>query len=187
MNVCGRLKLREAKVARFVINKDKKFSYQTLSFYLCTTLTKRATLRTAADGIETGASSMVQNIVNSINNWQDWHAFCRKVFASKTYEHGWFVYADCFNEGESRPETILGKGLTEAEAKAIYEANKYAVEHNGTDYAEIYMENLYQPSNWSSSPFVYARATGEDVPRAFELFKISQGVHAKFEKMGLYF
>ncbi len=134
---------------------------------------------------------MVQNIVNSINSWQDWDAFCHKVFNSKTYNRGWFVYADTFNERDVRRgvtpnETCLGKGLTYAEAKSLYEANKYAVEHCGKDYAEIYIENLYDPNYSSSAPYVYARATGEDASRAFELNEIAQAVHKKFKKMGLY-
>lgn len=147
---------------------------------------ERATLRTAGDRINTAETSMVQNIVNSINTWQDWFNFTDKVMKSETYKHSWFVYVDCFNEGETRNENLLGKGLTEAEAKAIYEANKFAVEHCGKDYAEIYMENLYDPNYSSSAAYVYARATGEDAARAFELRDISNGVLAKFEKMGLY-
>lgn len=155
--------------------------------YICT----KKTLRTAADGIEEGTMSMVQNIVNSINTWRDWYAFSNKVYNSKTYKHGWFVYADCFNEKDVRKgvtpkETCLGKGLTKGEATAIYEANKYAVENNGTDYAEIYMTNLYEPSNWSSAPFIYERATGEKVTRAFELLEICRSVHKKLKYKRIY-
>lgn len=128
---------------------------------------------------------MVQNIVNSINTWQDWHAFTSKVFSSNAYKHGWFVYADCFNGGESRPETILGMWLTEDEAKKIYEANKYAVENCGTDYADIYIENLYDPNYSTCAPYIFQRATGDSASRAFELNAIAWGVHDKFEKMGL--
>lgn len=134
---------------------------------------------------------MVQNIVNGINTLQDWRAFCAKVFNSNTYNHSWFVYAECFNERDVRKgvtpnEVCLGKGLTAAEAKAIYEANKYAVEHCGKDYAEINIENLYDPNYSSSAPYVYARATGEDASRAFELLEIAQGVHKKFKEMGIF-
>lgn len=134
---------------------------------------------------------MVQSIVNSINTWQDWYAFSGKVRNSKTYRHGWFVYAHCFDErdvskGVTPNETCLGKGLTKSEAMVIYEANRYAVENNGTDYAVIDVLNLYEPSNWSSAPYIYKRATGENAARAFELLEVCQGVHKKFEKMGLY-
>lgn len=127
---------------------------------------------------------MVQNIVNSINTWQDWYKFTDKVMNSKTYKHSWFVYCDCFNEGEASKEEIIAKGLTEAEARRIYEANKFAVENNGTDYAEIYIENLYEPCG--NHPWVYKRATGENVDRAIELFEIHEAVHKKFKVMGLY-
>ena len=132
---------------------------------------------------------MVQNIINGINTWQDWYNFNDKVKNSKTYKHSWFVYADCFNEsdvqnGKTPDEVCLGKGLTEAEAKRIYEANKYAVENNGTDYAEIYYENLYEPVG--NHPWLYQRATGENVDRAIELYDISVGVDKKFKALGLY-
>lgn len=128
--------------------------------------------------------SMVQNIINGINSWQDWYKFTDKVMSSNTYKHSWFVYADCFNEGETRPEVILGKGLTEDEARKVYEANKYGVENNGTDYAEIYMDVLYDP-NVSAAPYIYERATGEKPTRAYELQDIAIGVRKKFKKMGL--
>jgi deoxyadenosine/deoxycytidine kinase len=132
---------------------------------------------------------MVQNIINSINTWQDWYRFTDKVEKSETYKHSWFVYTDCFNElpcGAKAPdEVIIAKGLTEAEAKRIYEANKYAVENCGTDYADIYMANLYSPYD-GAEPYVYERATGEHVSRAFELKDISDGVTKKLKRMGLY-
>lgn len=132
---------------------------------------------------------MVQNIINGINTWQDWYRFTDKVEKSETYKHGWFVYCQCFNDlpcGAKAPnEEILAKGLTEAEAKAIYEANKFAVENNGTDYALIDYCNLYSP-NGGAEPYVYERATGEHVSRAFELKDISDGVTKKFKRMGLY-
>lgn len=125
----------------------------------------------------------MRSIVNSINTWQDWYDFQDKVKDSKTYQKSWFVYAECFNEGETRNEILLGKGLTEDEARKIYEANKYAVENNGTDYAEINYENLYEPVN--NNPFVYQRATGEKVEKAFELYEISEAVAKKFKRLGL--
>lgn len=128
---------------------------------------------------------MVQNIVNSINTWQDWYNFTDKVMKSETYKHSWFVYADCFNEGETCNEVLLGKGLTEDEARSIYEANKYGVENNGTDYAEIYMDVLYD-TNGSAAPFVYHRATGENIDRALELRTICEEVRKKFKRMGMY-
>lgn len=133
---------------------------------------------------------MVQNIVNSINTLQDWWAFCEKVMKSNTYKHSWFVYTDCFNEsdvrnGKTPHEVCIGKGLTEAEAKRIYEANKYGVENNGSDYAEIYYENLYDP-NCSAAAYVYARATGENVDRALELQAIAYAVDKKFKANGAY-
>ncbi|MGM9687125.1 MAG: hypothetical protein ACI3YI_13025 [Bacteroidaceae bacterium] len=82
-----------------------------------------------------------------------------------------------------RNEILLGKGLTEDEARKIYEAKKYAVENNGTDYAEINYENLYEPVN--NNPFVYQRATGEKVEKAFELYEISEAVAKKFKRLGL--
>ena len=133
---------------------------------------------------------MVRNIVDRINSLSDWDAFCTKVFRSETYKHSWFVYADTFNESDVRSgvctsEKIIAKGLTEAEAMRIYNANKFAVENCGTDYAEIYVENLYDP-NGTWAPYVYRRATGEKVERAFELVDIALGVRNKFEAMGLY-
>jgi hypothetical protein len=128
---------------------------------------------------------MVQNIINGINTWQDWYNFTDKVEKSETYKHSWFVYCDCFNEGETKNEQILAKGLTEAEAKRIYEANKFAVENNGSDYALIDYCNLYSPYG-GAEPYVYERATGEHVSRAFELKDISDGVTKKFKTMGLY-
>ena len=125
----------------------------------------------------------MRSIVNSINTWQDWYDFQDKVKDSKTYQKSWFVYAECFNEGETCNEILLGKGLTEDEARKIYEANKYAVENNGTDYAEINYENLYEPVN--NNPFVYQRATGEKVEKAFELYEISEAVAKKFKRLGL--
>lgn len=132
---------------------------------------------------------MVQNIVNSINTWQDWYNFTDKVMKSETYKHSWFVYAQTFDEMDARGgrlpnEVILGKGLTEAEAKKIYFANKYAVENCGKDYAIISYENLYEPVG--NCPWLYQRATGEKPTRAYELHEIADGVHKKFEKMGLY-
>lgn len=131
---------------------------------------------------------MVQNIINSINSWKDWYAFSDKVKSSNTYKHSWFVYAQTFDEMDARSgrlpnEVILGKGLTEAEAKRIYNANKYAVENCGTDYAIISYENLYEPVG--NCPWLYQRATNENVDRAIELHEISNGVSKKFEKMGL--
>lgn len=132
---------------------------------------------------------MVQNIVNSINTWQDWYKFTDKVKASETYKHSWFVYAQTFNESEVKngvcpDEVILAKGLTEAEAERIYKANKYAVENCGKDYADISFENLYDPCG--NHPWVYQRATGENVDRAIELFEINNAVDKKFKALGLY-
>lgn len=135
--------------------------------------------RTRPNGKE-GAKIMVQNIVNSINTWQDWYKFSDKVKNSETYKHSFFVYADCFNEGEKHNEILLCKGLTEDEAKRIYEVNKYGVENNGTDYAEIYYENLYEPVG--NNPWVYQRATGERVAKAFELHEIYKAVREKLNK-----
>ncbi len=132
---------------------------------------------------------MVQNIVNSINTWQDWYKFMDKVQTSETYKHSWFVYAQTFSESDARSgrlpnEVIIAKGLTEAEAKRIYETNKYGVENNGTDYALISYENLYEPVG--NCPWLYQRATGENVDRAIELHDISEAVSKKFRAMGLY-
>lgn len=132
---------------------------------------------------------MVQNIINSINTWHDWYEFADKVLRSNTYNHSWFVVSQCFDElpdGAKCPnEVCLGKGLTEAEANRIYEANKFAVENCGTDYAEIWVENLFDPSG-GAAPYIYERATGEHVAKAFELLAISDGVTKKFKAMGLY-
>ena len=132
---------------------------------------------------------MVQNIVNGINTWQDWYKFADKVMKSETFKHSFFVVSQCFNElpcGVTAPDEVcLGKGLTEAEAQRIYDANKYAVENCGTDYAEIEIGNLYDPYG-SAAPFVYHRATGENIDRALELRTICEEVHKKFKRMGMY-
>lgn len=121
---------------------------------------------------------MVRTIINSINTMQDWYVFVDKVHGSNTYKHSWFVYADCFNEGETRNEVLLADGLTEAEAQRIYKANKFAVENNGTDYAEIYIENPYNPYS-TAAPHVYHRATGKAVDRAMLLSRIVESVRKK--------
>lgn len=115
----------------------------------------------------------MNKVVKNINDYKSYYKFLDQV----EYKHGWFVYACQFNEGDKNSvEYMLGDGLTEDEAQKLYDANKFAVEHSGYDYADIYMANLYRPH----APVIeYNRITKTVNKRAVELQSIYQAIFAK--------
>lgn len=120
---------------------------------------------------------MIAKTVDSINTRDEYYEFLDKVRASGTYKRGWFVYSDQFDEGDKRSiETMLGYGLTEQEAQDIYDANRFAVENSGYDYADIYMYNLYEPY----APVVeYNRMMKKENVRAMQLQEIYNSIFEK--------
>lgn len=119
----------------------------------------------------------MNKVVKNINDYKSYYKFLDQVESSNTYKHGWFVYACQFNEGDKNSvEYMLGDGLTEDEAQKLYDANRFAVEHSGYDYADIYMDNLYRPH----APVIeYNRITKTVNKRAVELQSIYQAIFAK--------
>ena len=62
------------------------------------------------------------------------------------------------------------------EALDVYEANKFAVENSGYDYADIYMYNLYEPY----APVVeYNRMMKQENVRAMQLQEIYNSIFEK--------
>lgn len=120
---------------------------------------------------------MIAKIVDSINTCDEYYEFLDKVRASETYKRGWFVYSDQFDEGDKHSvETMLGHELTEQEAQDIYDANKFAVENSGYDYAEIYIHNLYEPH----APVIeYNRMMKQENVRAMQLQEIYNSIFEK--------
>lgn len=120
---------------------------------------------------------MIAKIVDSINTCDEYYEFLDKVRASETYKRGWFVYSDQFDEGDKHSvEAMLGYGLTEQEALDVYEANKFAVENSGYDYADIYMYNLYEPY----APVAeYNRLMKQENVRAMQLQEIYNSIFEK--------
>lgn len=119
---------------------------------------------------------MVATIVNSINTYDEYYKFLDKVRNSNSYKKGWFVYAETFNEGDKPKEDMLGHDLTEKEAQKLYDANKFAVENSGYDYANIYIENLYEPH---ALVVVYNRIMSTDNIRAGQLQEIYCSIFKK--------
>lgn len=120
---------------------------------------------------------MVSTIVDSINTYDEYYSFLDKVRSSNTHKRGWFVYADSFNEGDQgMTEYLLGDNLTEEEAQKLYDANKFAVENNGFDYSDIYIDNLYEPH---AHVCVYNRIKGINNVRAVQLQDIYNQIFKK--------
>lgn len=118
-----------------------------------------------------------KEIVNSINTYNEYYIFLDKVRSSNTHKRGWFVYTERFNEGDAKlEEYMIGDNLTEEEAQKLYEANKFAVENCGYDYANIYIENLYEPH---AHVYVYNRIKGKDNVRASQLQDIYNQIFKK--------
>ena len=112
-------------------------------------------------------------IMKTFANEAEFQRFLQQVYASQTYAHSYYVYADCFNEGQDSQLTLLQDLTDEDSANAVCEANRFAVENCGTDYANIYVVNVFD------SPFVYQRLTGKAVEKAFELQLIKKEFFAQ--------
>lgn len=104
--------------------------------------------------------------VNEIKTEQQFLNFVWAVYDSQTYKNSYFVYSDCFYEGEQSDFSLWGKNLTEEEADKIVEENRFAVENCGTDYADIFRENIFD------RPDLWERLTGEKHERAYQFQKL---------------
>lgn len=104
--------------------------------------------------------------VNEIKTEQQYLNFVWAVYDSQTYKNSYFVYSDCSYEGEQSDFALWGKNLTEKEAVKIVEENRFAVENCGTDYADIFVENIFD------KPCLWERLTGEKHERAYQFQKL---------------
>lgn len=104
--------------------------------------------------------------VNEIKTKEEYQNFIWAVYDSQTYKNSYFVYSDCFNDGEKSNLTLLSANLTEEEAEKIAEINRFAVENCGTDYADVFVTNIFD------NPFVWERLTGTKNERALQFRKL---------------
>lgn len=97
--------------------------------------------------------------------YKEWQKKERELKASKTYQNGFFVYAEWSFDGKTWEYALFGENLTEAQAKEIV-ANNDTFNHdlNGYEYSYCDYYNLYDPHNDYTCE--YERAAKKPAPQS---------------------
>lgn len=98
-----------------------------------------------------------------------WCRMVSELKASKTYQKGFFVYAEWSFDGEKWEYGLCGENLTEAQAKEVLAANDtFNHDLNGYEYSYAAIYNLYDPHDDYTGK--YERAAKKPAPQSAKDF-----------------